>query len=248
VSFTTEPEASAVFYAHQERIAPGAVVAVYDLGGGTFDAAVLRKTATGFELLGEPEGIERLGGIDFDAAVFAHVRTALGGKLDELDPEDPAVVAAVARLREECVTAKEALSSDTDASVPVLLPAVATEVRITRAEFEAMIRPALQGSIDALRRALRSAQVTADQVSWGRLVGGAPRIPLVAQLVGAEIARPVAVDAPPKHAIALGAAWLASGVASDPAPESPPPAARRRTDQALPAGAAPGQPAAGYAA
>src|SRR5262245_6689107 len=69
VRYTTEPEAAAVFYARQQRIEPGAVVAVYDLGGGTFDAAVLRKTADGFGILGQPEGIERLGGIDFDAAV-----------------------------------------------------------------------------------------------------------------------------------------------------------------------------------
>ena len=55
----------------------GKVVAVYDLGGGTFDAAILRKTADGFEIVGRPEGIERMGGIDFDAAVFAHVDRAL---------------------------------------------------------------------------------------------------------------------------------------------------------------------------
>jgi molecular chaperone DnaK len=211
VSFTTEPEAAAVFYAHQQRIEPGAVVAVYDLGGGTFDAAVLRKTDTGFEILGQPEGIERLGGIDFDAAVFAHVRQALDGKMDELDPDDPATMAAVARLREECVTAKEALSSDTDASVPVLLPNVSTEVRITRGEFEAMVRPALASSIEAMRRALRSAGITPEQLHSVLLVGGSSRMPLVSQLVGAELGRPVAVDAHPKHAIALGAAWLASG-------------------------------------
>src|SRR5690606_20874307 len=103
VSFTTEPEAAAVFYAQQQRVEPGAVVAVYDLGGGTFDAAVLRKTPVGFEILGRPEGIERLGGIDFDAAVFSHVVRALGGKFEELDEEDPTTLAAVARLREECV-------------------------------------------------------------------------------------------------------------------------------------------------
>src|SRR5690606_15203425 len=137
VRYTTEPEAAAVFYAHQQRVEPGALVAVYDLGGGTFDAAVLRKSADGFEILGQPEGIERLGGIDFDAAVFNHVRQALGGKLEELDDEDPATLAAVARLKEECVAAKEALSTDTDTSIPVLLPNLATEVRLTRAEFEA---------------------------------------------------------------------------------------------------------------
>ncbi|HEX6967855.1 MAG TPA: Hsp70 family protein, partial [Micromonosporaceae bacterium] len=63
VSFTTEPEAAAVFYAQQQRVEPGSIVAVYDLGGGTFDAAVLRKAPVGFEILGRPEGIERLGGI-----------------------------------------------------------------------------------------------------------------------------------------------------------------------------------------
>ena len=181
VSFTTEPEAAAVFYAQQQRIEPGAVVAVYDLGGGTFDAAVLRKTATGFEILGQPEGIERLGGIDFDAAVFSHVAQALGGKLDELDEDDPAAIAAVARLREECVEAKEALSSDTDASIPVLLPNVSTEVRLTRAELEAMVRPALYDSIEALKRALRSAGVDARaaalRAAGRRLVADADRRP-----------------------------------------------------------------------
>lgn len=212
VRYTTEPEAAAVFYAHQQRVEPGALVAVYDLGGGTFDAAVLRKSADGFEILGQPEGIERLGGIDFDAAVFNHVRQALGGKLEELDDEDPATLAAVARLKEECIAAKEALSTDTDTSIPVLLPNLATEVRLTRAEFEAMVRPTLHSTIEALQRALRSAGVTADQLHSVLLVGGSSRIPLVSQLVGAELGRPVAVDAHPKHAIALGAALLAAGV------------------------------------
>ncbi|HTF10166.1 MAG TPA: Hsp70 family protein, partial [Asanoa sp.] len=221
VSFTTEPEAAAVFYASQQRIDTGAVVAVYDLGGGTFDAAVLRKTVTGFEILGQPEGIERLGGIDFDAAVFHHVVQALGGKLDELDEDDPSAIAAVSRLREECVAAKEALSADTDASIPVLLPNVSTEVRLTRGELESMVRPALYGSIEALRRALRSAAVEAEQLHSVLLVGGSSRMPIVAQLVAAELNRPVAVDAHPKHAVALGAARLAGAPlapASGPAP------------------------------
>jgi molecular chaperone DnaK len=211
VTYTTEPEAAAAFYARQQRIDRGAVVAVYDLGGGTFDAAVLRKTGTGFEILGQPEGIERLGGIDFDAAVFHHVRERIGSKLAELDEDDSTVVAAVARLREECTEAKEALSADTDVTIPVLLPNLATEVRLTRTELEAMVRPALLSTVEALRRALRSADVTPEQLHSVLLVGGSSRMPIVAQLVGAELGRPVAVDAHPKHAVALGAAWLASG-------------------------------------
>lgn len=215
VEFTTEPEAAAVFYAGEQRVDPGSVVAVYDLGGGTFDAAVLRKTADGFEILGQPEGIEQLGGIDVDAAVFHHVTQALGDRIGELDEDDPDAVAAVARLRRECVDAKEALSADTDVSIPVLLPGVSTEVRLTRAELEGMVRPMLVGTIHALRRALESAEVTADDVSSVLLVGGGSRMPIVAQLIGAELGRPVAVDAHPKHAVALGAAHVA-GAAAEP--------------------------------
>ncbi len=65
-------------------------MAVYDLGGGTFDAAVLRQDRRrGFEMLGQPEGVEHLGGIDFDAAVFDYVRRALGDRLADLDEESP---------------------------------------------------------------------------------------------------------------------------------------------------------------
>jgi molecular chaperone DnaK len=206
----TEPEAAAIHYASQERVAEGALVAVYDLGGGTFDAAVLRKTADGFELRGRPEGIERLGGIDFDEAMFGHVVRALGGTLGDLDPDDSAVASAVARLRQECVEAKEALSADTEATIPVVLPNVQTEVRITRAEFEALIRSPLADTIEALRRALRSAQVEPEDLSAVLLVGGSSRIPLVAQLVTAELGRPVAVDAHPKHGVAMGAALAAA--------------------------------------
>ncbi len=90
VRFVAEPEAAAIAYAMQSRVEPGEVYAVYDLVGGTFDAAVLRRTAAGFELLGRPEGIERLGGVDIDAAIMARVVEATTGAPihahDETDP------------------------------------------------------------------------------------------------------------------------------------------------------------------
>ncbi len=211
VTLLTEPEAAVISYASQERVEAGEVVAVYDLGGGTFDAAVLRRTEEGFEIIGKPEGIERLGGIDFDAAVFAHVARSLDGALGKLDPDDSAAQAAMARLRQDCVDAKEALSADTDATIPVLLPNLQTDVRITRREYESLIRPSLVDSIEAMRRALVSAGVTAEEVSRVLLVGGSSRTPLIAQLVSSELGRPVAVDAHPKHAVALGAAHAAAG-------------------------------------
>src|SRR5262245_33556364 len=229
VVLVTEPQAAAISYSSQSRVEPGAVVAVYDLGGGTFDAAVLRKENDGaFTVLGTPEGIEHLGGIDVDAAVFAQVVAAVSDEYEQLDPDDEAALSAVARLRMECTQAKEALSQDSEITVPVLLPTVQTEVRITRGELESMIRPTLSETVTAMERAVRSADLTPAQVDHVLLVGGSSRIPLVAELVSSGLGRPVAVDAHPKHAVALGAAIVAARAAGalgpGGAPPPPPPA------------------------
>jgi outer membrane protein assembly factor BamB/actin-like ATPase involved in cell morphogenesis len=219
VAYRTEPEAAAINFATGERVRPGETVAVYDLGGGTFDAAVLRKTDTGFALLGRPEGIEQLGGIDFDEAVFGHVVATLGGAVDELDPEDGETTAALARLRRECTEAKEALTFDTEVMIQVALPGLHTRVRLNRSEFEAMIGPALSETVTATARALRSAGVDAGDLRSIVLAGGSSRIPLVSQLLGAEFGRPVALDPHPEHSIALGAA-ATTGPVAPPLPES----------------------------
>jgi Tol biopolymer transport system component len=208
-SVITEPEAAAVHYATTTRVGPGETVAVYDLGGGTFDAAVLRNTGTRFDLLGEPQGVEQLGGVYFDDAVFNYVAGYVADALAQLDPDDPGTVAGVSRLRRDCVEAKEALSWDTDVTIPVAFPNQRTEVRLTRSEFEDMIRPALAESLEAMRRALRLAPVEPPQLKAVLLVGGSSRIPLVAQMLGYDLQRPTAIDIHPKHAVALGAAHLA---------------------------------------
>jgi actin-like ATPase involved in cell morphogenesis len=209
VEFITEPQAAALHYALQERVPTGEVIAVYDFGGGTFDATILRKTEDSFAQLGRPEGMERLGGIDFDEAIFAHVMTTVRAAGVTLDPDDPATMAGVARLREECRRAKEGLSTDTDATIAVYLPGIQTDVRLTREEFEAMIRPRIRETIQALERAARSADLGFDDLDRILLVGGTSRIPLVAEMVREATRRPIALDAHPKHTIALGAAWVA---------------------------------------
>ena len=204
-TFLPEPQAAAVAYSARERVASGGTVAVYDLGGGTFDAAVVRRAERGFELPGSPEGIEQLGGVDFDDRVFDHVRAGLGTAFDELDPEDPDVASALGRLRRECVEAKEALSADTEVSIPVMLPSMRTTVRLTRREFESMIRSSLDHTVAALARTVASAGLGPDDLQAVLLVGGSSRIPLVAQMVSEELGRPVAVDTDPKTSIAVGA-------------------------------------------
>ena len=209
-AFITEPQAAAISYAQRNRVEPGDVVAVYDFGGGTFDAALLQRRDEGFVLLGRPEGMERFGGIDIDAAILNHIDQSLDGAVRALDPDDPAVISAVSRLKDECRQAKEALAADTDTSIAVNLPTVQTRIRLTRRELEDMVRPRLGETLEALDRAVRSAGLTMAQVSRILLVGGSSRMPLVAATLQRETGRPVAVDAHPKYAIALGAAAFGS--------------------------------------
>ncbi|MGH8920719.1 MAG: Hsp70 family protein, partial [Actinomycetes bacterium] len=218
LTFLAEPEAAAVSYAAQARVEVDTTIAVYDLGGGTFDAAVVRKTGAGsFTLMGSADGIEQLGGADFDEAVFTHVQASLGDQLGGLDVEDPNVLSGLARLRRECTEAKEALSSDTEVSISVLLPGVNAQVRLVRSEFEEMLRPALEDTVDSLSRAISSAGLTNADLGAVLLVGGSSRVPLVSQLVSARLGCPVVVDADPKTTIALGAA-LSMAPQPEPAP------------------------------
>jgi molecular chaperone DnaK len=231
--FVTEPEAAAVHYASSERVDPGEIVAVYDLGGGTFDAAVLRRTEDGFVTLGEPQGIERLGGIDFDQAVLSHVRATIGSELVTLDQTDPTVRASMARLREECVAAKETLSEDSETTISVMLPGVQSQVRLTRNEFEDVIRPPVRETVATLQRAIAVAGVTPADIKAVVLAGGSSRIPLITEMVRSEVGRPVVLDAHPKHTVALGAARIAEQRAMHPLAASPP--AAPGTDATLPA-------------
>jgi molecular chaperone DnaK len=205
VSYLAEPQAAALHYASAERVEPGSTIAVYDFGGGTFDAAVVHKDGNSFKLLGRPEGVDRLGGVDFDEIVFEHVVAGMPEAFEGLDENDPAVLSAVAAIRRDCVEAKEALSSDTEVSIQVLTPAGQGSVRMHRSEFEAAIRPQVEDTVDALQRAVSSAGLTPPQLTAVLLVGGSSRIPLVGQLVSELLGRPVSVDADPKNAISMGA-------------------------------------------
>ncbi|TLM84623.1 Hsp70 family protein [Pseudarthrobacter sp. NamE5] len=207
VTLLTEPEAAALHYASQVRVEDGSIIAVYDLGGGTFDTAVLRKVAGNrFELLGPPEGFEYMGGADFDAALFRYVADHSGGALTGLEPNEPGVLAALARLRRECVEAKEALSVDSEANISVLLPGIQQQVRLVRPEFEFLIEESVRDTVDALEQSLKQLELEPADLTAVLLIGGSSRIPLVAQLISEQLERPIAVDADPKSSICLGAA------------------------------------------
>ncbi len=214
----SEPVAAAVAFASANQLSEGAAIAVYDLGGGTFDAAVVRRSRGGFELLGDPVGLEHVGGIDFDAAVVDFVRSSLT-RDSSLDPDNPEHVTAMAHLRRACVTAKETLSIDSETSIPVLLPGFDDAVTMQRAEFESRISPLVSSSVASLERAISQAKLTPDDLTSILIVGGSSRVPLVQQMLVDRFGDLIALSADPVHAIARGAA-LIGGITLDQSPSS----------------------------
>ena len=213
----TEPEAAAIHYVQSERVEAGELLGVYDLGGGTFDAVIMRRTADGFEAVGNPAGVERLGGMDFDDVIRSFVLEA--SDLDEIEETEEAITAAYA-LQASCIDAKRVLSADTVADVRVVFPGVSTSVRVNRGEFEDRIRPRLTETLAALQTAMDSAGVEPEDLSRILLVGGSSRIPLVSSLLAQRFGRPLAVDIDPKNTVALGAARFGANHSATDSPTS----------------------------
>jgi hypothetical protein len=191
---------------------PGGTVAIYDLGGGTFDIAVVGRgdhptAGESFHVLAEA-GLPDLGGLDFDQAVLDFVgRSAAGVDRQRwqqlLHPADASSRRVARALAEDVRAAKEALSSYPQTEVA--LPDPFVDVHLTRTEFESLIRGGLQRSLDLMRGTLGAAGVPAQRLTGVFLVGGSSRIPLVARLIQEQLqVTPVALDQP-ETAVALGA-------------------------------------------
>ncbi len=174
-SMAAEPEAAAVHYASTRDLTPGDLVAVYDLGGGTFDATVLQKQDTGIAIL-TSEGVERLGGIDFDEAILTHVNVATAGALDGLDMSDPRTGSELARLRQECTRAKLRCRWTPSPRCRPSCPAAISTSR-SRNEFEGMIRPPGIDAGGAGRHPAARGSRAVEELTAILLVGGSSRIP-----------------------------------------------------------------------
>ncbi len=205
----TEPEAAVAFYRSSRAPAGNELMAVYDLGGGTFDTAVMRATNEHIELVGNAEGVDGTGGVDLDQVVLAMVDDQLDGAVSRLAVGKSSHAAVLARLRADAVRAKEALSSESVVVMPFFLADGPREAQLTRAEFEQRIAHVLDPTIEAVWRALASAGLDPSALDAILLSGGSSRVPLVTRRLEGEFARPVHTFGHPKHVVALGAAALA---------------------------------------
>ncbi|MEV0397259.1 Hsp70 family protein [Polymorphospora rubra] len=179
-----EPVAAAGYFTAVlgHAVRPGHLLVVYDLGAGTFDVGVVRRTGTGFEVC-DVDGMADFGGLDLDALVVARV----GAAIEDIDPaawqrltapSGPADQRHFRTLWDDARNVKEMLSRQSSAGLHV--PLVEREVPVGREEFEASSRPYLERAAVLTRQVMARSGATAGNLAGVFLVGGASRVPLVA--------------------------------------------------------------------
>lgn len=205
-----EPVAAAM--ASADRSLPvGSYVAVYDLGGGTFDTTVVQSTEAGYIVVGHPIGDRQIGGELFDEALMNHVGSRLDPQIwEKIQVSDEREWhQAATRLLGECRRVKEALSTHGYGEIVVGTPSGMIDERVTRDELEAIVAPYLEASVDLLERCVDDVGIEPSQLSAIHMIGGASRMPLAAKMVeeafpGVEVSR----RGDPRTAVALGAALV----------------------------------------
>ena len=200
-----EPTAASLAYGLGQK--QNGIVAVYDLGGGTFDISILKLHDGIFEVMAT-NGDTHLGGDDIDNLLITIALDDIQGDLG-LDVRRNGEI--VQTIRKAVIETKIALSSQPAAKLDIELPAGKRYQReITRQQFEDLIRPILDRTIGPCKQAMKDAGMTPEQIEEVVLVGGSTRIPTVRSLVKEMFRREPHTDLNPDEVVALGAAVQAN--------------------------------------
>src|ERR1700757_3215794 len=200
-----EPTAAALAYGLDKK--RDGIVAVYDLGGGTFDISILKLHEGIFEVIAT-NGDTHLGGDDIDNLL---IRIALDDIRGDMGLDLRRNGEAVQAIRKAVIDAKIALSAQSSTKLDVELPNGKRYQReITREQFEQLVQPILDRTVAPCKQALKDSKLTPEQIDEVVLVGGSTRIPKVRALVQDLFKRTPHTDLNPDEVEALGAAVQAN--------------------------------------
>ncbi|HEX8986239.1 MAG TPA: Fe-S protein assembly chaperone HscA [Bryobacteraceae bacterium] len=195
-----EPTAASLAYGLDKR--KDGIVAVYDLGGGTFDISILKLRDGIFEVLAT-NGDTHLGGDDIDNCLL---RIALEDAASEWGGEPAGDGSLVQTLRQAVIEAKEKLSFAPSAEIAVDYHGRSYRREISRGQFEGLIREIVDRTLQPCRNCLKDAKLGPDEIDEVVLVGGSTRIPLVRQAVENLFRARPHTELDPDEVVALGAA------------------------------------------
>lgn len=210
-----EPTAAALAYGLDKS--DSAVIAVYDLGGGTFDVSILEMQKGVFEVK-STNGDTHLGGEDFDITLVNHILAEFK-KESGLDVSKDRM--AIQRIREAAEKAKIELSStgSTDISLPYITATAEgpqhINLTLTRARFESLVAPLVNRTVDPCKKALSDANVKASDINEVILVGGMSRMPKVVETVKSVFGKEPSKGVNPDEAVAIGASIQAGVLAGN---------------------------------
>jgi nitrous oxidase accessory protein NosD/actin-like ATPase involved in cell morphogenesis len=214
VTLLEEPVAAAHYYAQQNTMLEGEILLVYDLGGGTFDTALLRKKGDEFEYLALPTGIEHCGGIDFDRAIYNDVIQLHPEFQDLLQGARDDRISLMARVTvgEMCINLKHQLSLMEEVEISFVVPGTGELIEhcLTQRSFNRMIASTIEETIACCRSMIQSTAIPYKQISRILLVGGSCRIPYVQQMLRQEFQRPISVAPDLELVVCQGAAFYAT--------------------------------------
>jgi Fe-S protein assembly chaperone HscA len=202
-----EPTAASLAYGLDQR--DRGIIAVYDLGGGTFDISILKVDDGVFQVLAT-NGDTHLGGDDIDRLLVELVLREmessgpLGGSTKQDPPYGARSAEDIQAIRKAVIEAKVDLTDAEETEIRV--DALGYRRKITRAEFEQLIRPLVERTIQPVRQALADAGLEPSEVDEAVLVGGSTRVPLVRRLVSELFGRTPHSELNPDEVVALGAA------------------------------------------